>query len=155
MVIIILLIVIVKKYVIDKNIVSGDSMFPYLKNGEVVLVNKCNIKIKRFDVVTIDKNNNHVIVKRVIGLPHETIQIIDGNVYINGEKINDITDEVIVNSGIACDEINLNENEYFVLGDNRNNSKDSRNEEIGIIKFNEIKGKVFLRIFPFNRIGKL
>ena len=80
-------------------------------------------------------------------LPFETVQIIDGCIYINGEKLDDFVDVEIKNGGIASELLILGEGQYFLLGDNRNNSEDSRNEWLGIVSQEQIKGKVLFKIF--------
>ena len=94
-------------------------------------------------------------IKRVIGLPGETVQIVGGRVYINGELLeSDVYgNELMISAGRASQPITLGENEYFVLGDNRNGSKDSRVEEVGNVKRSQIQGKALLRIWPLNKVG--
>ncbi len=143
----------------EKTSIIGESMTPMLENGDVVIINKFIYKISspdRFDIVVFKPNGNeklHYYIKRVIALPGETIQILDGYVYVNGERILDINQEQIADPGIAEEPIKLAEDEYFVLGDNRNNSEDSRYAEIGTIKADYIKGKAWFRIGPKNKIG--
>ena len=114
--------------------VKGSSMMPTLKDGQILIAKKFNLHIKNNDIVVIKKDNK-IMIKRVIGIPNDKISIIDGYVYVNGIK-ND--DRYIQNPGNLIQEIILNDKEYFVLGDNRNASIDSRFEEIGIIFKNEI-----------------
>lgn len=136
---------IIKIFCVDFAKVSGDSMEANFSNGDIVIVNKTQNSYARNDVVLsyyrigIFKKN---IIKRVIGLPSEKIQIKNGKVYINDEVLNDDINIYIEYAGIASDPIILNDNEYFVLGDNRNESKDSRDEQIGIISSNKIIGVV-------------
>jgi signal peptidase I len=94
-------------------------------------------------------------VKRVIGLPGETVQIIDGKVYINDQPLTDdkYCLSEILDSGSAEQPITLKEDEYFVLGDNRNMSTDSRSEYVGLVKRQDIIGEVFMRIWPFSHFG--
>ena len=92
-------------------------------------------------------------VKRVIGLPGETVQIKEGHIYINGNLLeNDINDTYIVTAGITANEIHLAEDEYFCLGDNRNNSEDSRFSSIGMVKKKHVIGKVWMVLQPFEDI---
>lgn len=113
-------------------------MNPTYKNGQPVIVLKFNYEVENGDVVIVKKNKK-TIIKRVIGTPHDRISIIDGYIYLNGRKY----DELILNDyGNVKDELILGENEYFLLGDNRNNSIDSRFDEIGIIHKKDIVGKI-------------
>ncbi len=114
-------------------------MYPTLKDKQIVLMKKYNLNLKQNDIVVIKKNKN-VIIKRLIGLPNDSI-VLDEYVYINGNKYDD---EVIENYGDMPREIELKYNEYYVLGDNKNNSIDSRFNEIGIISRDEIVGKIIL-----------
>ena len=93
--------------------------------------------------------------KRIIGLPGETVQVKDGYVYINGEKLeSDIYGkEVMQSAGIAAEPITLGDDEYFVLGDNRNNSSDSRDPSVGILKRKDLLGRAWVRIYPFDKVG--
>lgn len=111
-------------------------MLPTLKNRDGILIKKFNLNIKNNDIAVIKKNNK-ILIKRVIGIPGDRIIIKDGIVFINDLEF----DNRITNySGNAEVEITLLENQYYVLGDNREHSIDSRDEEIGIIKKNEILG---------------
>lgn len=128
-------------------------------NNDVVIVEKFSKKIERYDVVIIntkEKGLKGSVIKRVIGLPNETIQIKDGQVHINDKKLNDdVSNEFIEYSGIAQEKVKLDEESIFVLGDNRNNSEDSRNEWLGIVNINQIEGKPILKIYPFTEISIL
>ena len=115
-------------------------MLPTLKDGNIVCMQKYNLNLKNNDIVVIRKNGI-MMIKRVIGLPNDTIKI-DKYIYVNGNKNDDL---YIQDSGQADNEITLKENEYFVLGDNRQNSIDSRFEEVGIIHKDEIIGKIVFR----------
>ena len=115
-------------------------MEPALKNGQIALMKKFNLKLNYNDIIVIKKNNK-IIIKRLVGMPNDKVKI-DNYLYINGQKVNDLYTEY---SGVANDEIILNSNEYFVLGDNRQNSIDSRAEEIGVILKEEIIGKIVLK----------
>jgi signal peptidase I len=102
------------------------------------------------------KEHSYYDIKRIIALPGEKLQIIDGLIYINGEVIDEIVNvEPMGNYGLAAEEILLEENEYFVLGDNRNNSEDSRFASVGMIRREEIIGEAFIRTSPFNFVNKL
>ena len=99
---------------------------------------------------------NSLKYKRIIGLPEETIQIKDGYVYINDKQLEeDYGKEIIEDSGLAVDKITLKKDEYFVLGDNRNGSIDSRRTDIGAVKREQIKGKAWLCFYPFTKFGTI
>lgn len=130
--------------------VIGVSMEPSLQNGQEVLVNRFIYKLfspRRGDVVVFLPNgnkNSHYYLKRIIGLPGEKIQIIGGYVYVNGELLEEEEFyDKIADAGIAENEITLGNDEYFVLGDNRNNSEDSRSGNIGAVKKGDIAGKAW------------
>lgn len=132
--------------------VIGDSMEPALYNAQEILINRFVYKLsspKRGDVIVFLPNGNqktHYYVKRVIALPGETVQIKDGKVYIDGELLEeDESFDKIVDAGIAENEIVLNENEYFVMGDNRNSSEDSRSGNIGPVGGDNVIGKAWFR----------
>ena len=137
--------------------VIGNSMEPALYNGQEILMNRVVYKLsspKRNDVVVFLPNgneNSHYYVKRVIGLPGETIQIKDGRVYINGVLLNedDALDQMI-DAGIAQNELTLAADEYFVLGDNRNSSEDSRSGNIGALNKDNIIGKAWFHMASEN-----
>lgn len=130
--------------------VAGDSMNPVLKNGDVVLINRVIYNIKspsRGDVVAFRPNGDesaHYQIKRIVGLPGETVQIVDGSVYIDGEEISDhIYVTGIDYAGLAEEPVELGEDEYFVMGDNASASDDSRIAEIGNVSRSDIYGKVW------------
>lgn len=130
----------------------GVSMEPALYNGQEVLVNRFIYKItspKRGDVIAFLPNgnqNSHYYLKRIVGLPGESIQIIDGYVYINGERLPEDEYDKMADYGIVGNEIQLGSDEYFVLGDNRNMSEDSRSGNIGAVKKDTIAGKVWFHL---------
>lgn len=133
--------------------IIGDSMEPALYNGQEILINRFIYKLsapKRGDVVVFLPNGNqktHYYVKRVIGLPGETIQILDGRVYIDGIPLDENEEYAkIMDAGIAENEIILDVDEYFVLGDNRNSSEDSRSGNIGPVKRNNIIGQAWFQL---------
>ncbi len=130
----------------------GVSMEPALYNGQEVLVNRFIYKItspKRGDVIAFLPNgnqNSHYYLKRIVGLPGESIQIIDGYVYINGERLPEDEYDKMADYGIVGNEIQLGSDEYFVLGDNRNMSEDSRSGNIGAVKKDTIAGKAWFHL---------
>jgi signal peptidase I len=149
-------------YCIEKTNVIGASMENTLYANEPIIIDKFSYRIsepKRFDVIVFKqsgKEHSFYNIKRIIGLPGERILIKDGKIHINDEIIDDIVivDEMI-NYGLAAEEVLLEDNEYFVLGDNRNSSEDSRFASIGNIRRDEIVGKAIIRLSPFNFISKL
>lgn len=161
-------------YMLGKTTVVGHSMEPTLYNDDNVLIDKvsyCFKEPQRYDVIIFEPNIANVskyYVKRIIGLPGETVQIIDGVVYIDGEPLKDdiiysfkLTDEngdeiepeKIYNAGLASEPVELGYDEYFVLGDNRNNSEDSRFANVGNVKYSSIIGKIWAISSPFGRMG--
>lgn len=142
---------------IQETRVEGHSMNPTLVNHERLILNKFSYRkspAKRYDIVVFSFNNGEHFVKRIIGLPGEKVNIKEGRVYINDRVLLDdpILDEIEY-AGIAADGVMVGNNEYFVLGDNRNHSYDSRYEEIGNINKKVILGKVWLRFYPWTKIG--
>lgn len=144
----------------QRTTVSGDSMYPALHDGDSLLVEKITYQFtspERYDIIVFpyEYEENKFYIKRIIGLPGETVQIIDGAVYIDGELLeSDIYGaEIMEYAGTAAEPITLGEGEYFVLGDNRNNSSDSRYPSVGVIQEEDIVGKAFFRIWPFSSFG--
>ena len=147
----------IRVYVLQPYRVYMTSMVPTLQPGDVVIGLKSAIvgdDIKRGDIVIVGGafSNGELYVKRVIGLPGETISINDGEVYINGQKLEEpwLPSDGGFSSSGELSEVKLEENQYFVLGDNRFASRDSRS--FGPVTKQEIKAKVVLRIFPLDRI---
>lgn len=155
-VIIILAIILIRVFIVTPVIVDGDSMKPNLINNQILILSKLNKNLKRFDIVVLKHEVNgkkEELVKRVIGLPGEIIEYKNNKLYVNGKYVeekfghkrtNDFTLDELKNKTVP-------KNTYFVLGDNRTNSMDSR--IIGFIPRNRIVGKTSLTILPFNRIG--
>lgn len=151
-IIIIILVIILRAYVVSPIRVNGTSMEPTLTNKELMLLNKIGYSIKgikRFDIVVIKTQNTHLI-KRVIALPNETISYEDNNLYINGKRVED---KYVTDSVLNLESYKLSSSEYFVLGDNRDDSRDSR--AFGPIHQKQIIGKTNIVIYPFNKIGKV
>lgn len=144
-------------FVGQRTTVSGQSMEPLLHDGDNLILDKLTYHFRdpeRFDVVVFDQTESDHYIKRIIGLPGETVQIIDGYVYINGERLKDDVygKEVMLQPMRAADPITLGEDEYFVLGDNRNYSRDSRDPGVGNVKRSQILGRAWLRFWPLNQI---
>lgn len=144
--------------------VNGESMTPTLNNGDNLIVDKITYRFQdpqRYDIIVFPfrYQADTFYIKRIIGLPGETVQIdTEGVIYINGEVLNEnYGREVIMpeNVGIAIEPIILGEDEYFVMGDNRNNSTDSRTEIVGNIHREDIIGRAWVRIWPFSEFGVL
>ena len=149
-------------YAVEKSSMVGDSMRPILMNEDKIIINKFAYRFtdpKRFDIIVFKQNgkeHSFYNIKRIIGLPGEKVLIQDGIVYINGVPLEEkIEVELMTTAGIVADEILLDENEYFVLGDNRNSSEDSRFSNLGNVVSEDIIGKAWIRLDPFNFINKL
>lgn len=147
---------------VEKTTMIGESMEPTLSDQNKILINKMAYRFKgpkRFDIVVFKpqgKEHSYYSIKRVIGLPGETIQILNGQVYINDSLLEEeFVVPNVVNEGLAVEPVTLDENEYFVLGDNRNNSEDSRFANVGNVTREEIAGKAWLRLKPFNFVNLL
>ena len=148
-VIIVLVVVLIRTFIITPVRVSGDSMYDTLKDGDILLLKKFDTSYERYDIVVFDRNNEQLI-KRVIGLPGEYIECIDGKIYINDKEIKDIDTNLTTND---FNKIYIPENHYFVMGDNRPVSNDSR--YFGPVNKKEIQGTVTsFVIFPFSHFGK-
>lgn len=132
--------------------VIGNSMEPSLYNGQEILINRFVYTISkphRGDVVVFLPNgnkNSHYYVKRVVGVPGDTVQIKGGQLYVNGKIYSKHISDKIADAGIASNEIELGKDEYFVLGDNVNNSEDSRSANVGVVKEKDIIGKAWFHL---------
>ena len=147
-IVIVVVVVLIRTFIITPVRVDGDSMKNTLKNGDILLLYKLS-SIDRFDIIVLDEEkDNEKIIKRVIGMPGESVAIKKGKIYINDKVIDD---EYAYGETSDYNKVTLRDNEYFILGDNRLISKDSR--YFGPIKENEIKGKIVFRLFPFTKIG--
>ncbi len=141
--------------------VSGDSMKNTLHHGDQLIVDKITYRFKepvRYDIIVFpyQYEEDTFYIKRIIGLPGETVQIVNGEIYINGEILRETYGrEVIRDPGMAAEPVQLGEDEYFVLGDNRNASSDSREPSVGVIHRNDIVGRAWIRIWPLNKAGIL
>ena len=146
-------------YVGQRTRVSGDSMESTLHTGDNLIVDKISYRFRdpeRYEIIVFPYRyqENTFYIKRIMGLPGETVQIKDGYLYINGERSDeDYGLERMNSGGIAEEEIVLGEDEYFVLGDNRNESSDSRDPRVGVLHRDELIGRAWVRIWPLNNIG--
>ncbi len=147
-VVIFIVVVLVRTYLFTPIIVSGPSMQPTLDGGEMMILNK-NGSLDRFDVVVVDITSEDII-KRIIAMPGETISCENGVIFVNGRRQDEEYSKGITRD---FDKIQLKDNEYFVMGDNRENSKDSR--DIGPVTIDMIKGTTKLVLFPFSKIGNI
>lgn len=153
--VIIIAIIVIRTFIITPVRVSGSSMYPTLKNGEIMILNKLDYKlneIKRYDIVVVNSGENKII-KRIIGLPGETLKYENNTLYIDGKEMKEpyLQEET---EDFNITELNyekIPKDCYFVIGDNRDNSKDSR--IIGCVKKEEIEGSASLVIYPFNKVG--
>ncbi len=166
-ILIIVVVLLLKTYVITPIIVSGDSMYSTLHDGDIMILNKLYDEkdIKRYDIVVVKykevnssgKTSNKDIIKRIIGMPGDKVECIDNVLYINGEKVEeDYLDKDTITENFSLNDLydtdTVPEGMYFVLGDNREVSLDSR--RIGFIDIDDIEGKASFTLFPFNRFGK-
>ena len=145
-------------YVGERTKVSGHSMEPELYNNDQILLDKITYRIrspKRYEIIVFPgpKGGNQFFVKRVIGLPGEIVKIADGKVYVNNKEIKDYSKDHTTDAFELKKEIKLSSDEYFVLGDNRDNSNDSRYKEVGPVKRSKIVGRIVFRFYPFDRAG--
>lgn len=149
-VLIVVVIVVIRIFIATPVKVDGDSMYNTLNDNDIVLLSKLS-SIDRFDIIVLKENdNNATIIKRVIGMPGDKVKIRNNKIYINNKIIED---EYAYGETSDYDEITLGNDEFFVLGDNRLISKDSR--YFGAIKKSDIKGKAIFRLFPFTRFGSI
>lgn len=149
--------ILIKEFIFSPIKVNGTSMYPTLNDGDLMILNEIGYHlngVERFDIVVVKKNGERLI-KRVIGLPGETVEYKDNELYINGELVKEEFTHATTHD-FTLSEINYDvipEGYYFVVGDNRTNSLDSR--KIGLISKSEIKGKTKLVIFPFDKFGNV
>ena len=136
-------------------------MNPTLHENENLITDKITYRFKepkRFDIIVFPykDNTSKLLIKRIIGMPGETVQIKNGRVYINDHELNENYGNAIMNDGgVADNAIILGEDEYFVLGDNRNNSQDSRFASVGNVHRSDIIGRAWLRIWPLDKVDLL
>ena len=158
-IIIIALTYLIVTYIGQRTSVQGSSMETTLSDGDNLIVDKISYRFRdpsRYDIIVFPYQHaeNTYYIKRIIGLPGETVQVIDGYMYINGKKLDEhYGAEVMEDPGIAAEPIKLGDDEYFVLGDNRNHSSDSRVASVGVLTRDMLIGRAWVRIYPFNKIG--
>ena len=139
--------------------ITGSAMYPTLSDQDTVIVDRISYHFRRprrFDIVVFpfEFQENTSSVRRVIALPGETVQISEGRIYVNGQLLEEPeTFDLIEQPGLASTTVTLNEDEYFVLGDNRNNSSDSRDPTLGSIRREDIEGRVWMRTAPLLKFG--
>ncbi|MBE5975839.1 signal peptidase I [Lacrimispora xylanisolvens] len=137
-------------------VVAGHSMLPLFASGDVVLMDRLSYdfgKPDRFDIVVFQREDQKMNVKRIVGLPGETVQIKNDEIYINGEKLEEPAGLGRISlAGLAEKPMKLGEEEYFLLGDNRDSSEDSRFSNIGKVSGSQIKGKIWLRMLPLVKL---
>lgn len=160
---IIIIVILIRTYIVTPVIVRGDSMYNTLEDGEVLFLSKITYRvsdIKRFDIIVVKDLDEDLIIKRVIGLPGDSIEYKEGVLYINDKTIEEDYSDYIMedfNTDTICEITNLEcngiipDNMYLVLGDNRQISADSRVK--GLINEEQILGKTILRIWPLNKIS--
>lgn len=147
-----------------RTVVDGDSMLPTLNDKDNLIVDKLTYRFKdpqRFDIIVFpfQYQEDTYYIKRIIGLPGETVQIDEnGKIYINGEVLSESYGREVIKPeyiGVAWEPVVLGEDEYFVMGDNRNNSSDSRSPIVGNIHRDDIIGRAWVRVWPFSEFGVL
>ena len=148
--IIIFVVILIRTFIITPVRVDGASMDKTLENGQILLLYKLG-NVKRYDIVVLDEEiEDEIIIKRIIGMPNDTVEIKNGKIYVNDEEIEE---EYAYGQTSDYDKITLGDDEYFILGDNRPISKDSR--YFGPVKKDEIIGKVIFRLWPINKFGTI
>ncbi len=149
-IIILIVVILVRTFIITPVRVDGASMNKMLNNNDILLLYRL-AKLERYDIVVLKETiDNDTIIKRIIGMPGETVEIKNNKIYINDEEIED---EYAYGDTSDYTRITLGSDEYFLLGDNRLISKDSRS--FGPVKKKNIKGKTIIRLYPFNKINTL
>lgn len=151
-VLIVALVVLIRTFIMTPVRVNGPSMNNTLNNGDILILNKYDDSFERFDIVVLNYNGEKII-KRIIGLPGDTVEYLSNILYINGERVEEpfvSGDTEDFSLGLIGYE-KIPDNYYFVVGDNRDNSLDSR--MVGLFSHDSIDGRVVFRLFPFNNIG--
>ena len=149
-VLIIIAVILIRTFIITPVRVDGASMDQTLEDGQILLLYKLS-NIGYGDIIVLDEEKEgEIIIKRIIGMPGDTVSINDNTVYVNGEELEE---DYAYGETSDYEEITLGDDEYFILGDNRPISKDSR--YFGPVKEDEIIGKVIFRLWPFNKFGTI
>lgn len=153
------LVYILTNYVVTYTTVNGRSMCNTLQTGNHLIIDRISYELhdpKQMDVIVFEQMKGVYYIKRVIAVPGQTVQIIDGKVYVDGVMLEeDYANEVIRNAGLASEPVRVGKDEYFVMGDNRNHSTDSRSNSVGLVKRSQVIGKAIFRVYPFNEVGTL
>jgi len=156
-IVIIIVVVLIRTFIITPVRVNGASMEPTLNEGEILILNKLKTSFRRFDVVVVNVHDSKII-KRVIGLPGEVVSYRDCQLYINGLPVEDFVTECITDDFSLENLYNyltIPAGHYFVMGDNRTESSDSRDSRIGLVNTKQLEGTTIFRVFPFNKIGRV
>ena len=150
-------------YVGQRTVVAGDSMLNTIHDKDNLIIDKVSYRFRdpeRYEIIVFPYRyaEETFYIKRIIGLPGETVQIKEGYVYINDKKLEETFGREVIRAdryGQAAEPITLGEDEYFVLGDNRNESADSRETSVGILKREDLIGRAWVRIWPLDSFGVL
>lgn len=154
-VIIIIFVILLRTFVVTPVQVEGTSMYPTLKDREILLLKKYDHSFERFDIVVFNYSGNKLI-KRIIGFPGETVEYKDNKLYINDKRVSETFISTQKTEDFKLEDIGYDtipEGYYFVMGDNRTNSTDSR--IIGLISKKDIEGATNLSLFPFSEMGRI
>lgn len=151
-VVIILAVILIRTFIITPVQVEGRSMTPTLEDNQILLLSKYKKNYKRFDIVVIDDGNEKLI-KRIIGLPGETLEVKGNKLYINGKYVKEDFEHDDTKDFVYNDKKEIPEGYYFVMGDNRDNSMDSR--VFGAFSKDQILGVTTFSIFPFQTFGSI
>jgi len=158
LVITVVVVFIIITFVAQPTTVDGKSMNPTLENGDKLIIEKVSQRFggfSRYDIVVFPvKEEGKNFIKRIIGLPGETIDFVDGEIYIDGKSLDEPLDlDLITDYGSNYLPTVVPMGQYFVVGDNRNHSKDSRYFSVGFVDGDDIMGKAFIRLYPFDHFG--